>query len=236
MDESLKRKRPPKKTISFWQLLVFAVIIFIATMALMTLVFSKDTVDGPSMEPNLSTGDRLLSVQHKKVHRNDLVVIYAPDKASSAYLKQNSKTASDIMFVGDGKLFNGDYLVPLKSRELYIKRVIGLPGDTVESKNDQLYVNGKRVKQSYLKQSFTKAALKRHNLSEGRNDANFTQDFSLKDLASTHATRVPAGHYFVLGDNRIVSHDSRDFGFVPAENIQSVVVMRYWPLTSLKFY
>lgn len=236
MDSELKRPRPPKKDLSWFQLIIFAIVVFVATMLVMTFVVSKDTVTGPSMEPGLSTGDRMISLQHKKVKRNSIVVLHAPDRASKEYLAKHQSDIANITFVGNGKLFNGDSLVPLKDRELYIKRVIGLPGDTVESKHDKLYVNGKKVAQPYLDKAFSDAALKRYNMSKGLTEKYFTEDFSLDTLASTHTHRVPAGHYFVMGDNRIISHDSTDFGFVPKENIQSVVVMRYWPLTSIKFY
>ncbi|WP_056976395.1 signal peptidase I [Lacticaseibacillus sharpeae] len=236
MEESMKRPRPPKHTLSAWQLLIFAVVVFIATTFVMTFVVSKDTVSGPSMEPGLSTGDRLISLQHKKVRRNDIVVLYAPDEASSAYMEHTGAKNSDLTYVGNGKLFNGDSLVPLKSRELYIKRVIGLPGDTIRSKNDKLYINGKRVKQPYLNKSFMEAAIKRYNIANGTSEKYFTKNFSLKTITASQTAKVPAGEYFVMGDNRIISHDSTAFGFVPAENIQSVVVWRYWPISSWKFY
>ena len=236
MEESMKRKREPKKTISWFQLIIFAIVVFVATMLVMTFVVSKDTVNGPSMEPGLTTGDRLISLQHKKIKRNSIVVIYAPDKPSAKYLEQSGAKATDLTFIGNGKLFNGDSLVPLKDRELYIKRVIGLPGDTVESKNDKLYVNGKLVKQPYLDKAFSTAALKQYNQTHGTTEKYFTKNFTLQSLASTNKKRVPANSYFVMGDNRIVSHDSRDFGFIPAENIQSVATLRYWPLTSLHVY
>ncbi|WP_054675887.1 signal peptidase I [Lacticaseibacillus sharpeae] len=191
MEESMKRPRPPKHTLSAWQLLIFAVVVFIATTFVMTFVVSKDTVSGPSMEPGLSTGDRLISLQHKKVRRNDIVVLYAPDEASSAYMEHTGAKNSDLTYVGNGKLFNGDSLVPLKSRELYIKRVIGLPGDTIRSKNDKLYINGKRVKQPYLNKSFMEAAIKRYNIANGTSEKYFTKNFSLKTITASQTAKCP---------------------------------------------
>ncbi len=190
------------------QFIILFVVVLGATMLLMRYVISKDIVQGPSMEPGLESGDRLISLRLKKVKRNDIVVLYAP------------------------KVDN-----PTKG-ELYIKRVIGMPGDTVESKNDKLYVNGKEVKQDYLSQKFIKKELteKAAELGVDSSDLKFTYDFSLSTLASTKRATVPAGEYFVMGDNRYVSHDGRNFGFIPKSEIQSVVVLRYWPLSEFKIY
>lgn len=190
------------------QFIALFVAVLAATMLIMRFVISKDVVQGPSMEPGLESGDRLISLRLKKPKRNDIVVLYAPESDNP------------------------------KPGELYIKRVIGMPGDTVSSKNDQLYVNGKKVNQDYLDQSFIKKELDEAAASQGVNASNlkFTGDFTLKTLASTHRATVPAGEYFVMGDNRYVSHDGRAFGFIPKSEIQSVVGLRYWPLSKFKIY
>lgn len=105
--------------------------------------------------------------------------------------------------------------------EDYVKRVIGLPGDTVQYKNDMLYINGKKVDEPYLKPYKSK-------LLPGE---DLTQDFSLKTLKSTNGVaRVPKGKLFVMGDNRQNSVDSRIFGFVDESQIVGKVDLRYWPL------
>lgn len=105
---------------------------------------------------------------------------------------------------------------PDQKGALYIKRVIGLPGDMVTSKNDKLYINGKQVAEPYLNNKFKKAA----------NAAGqpYTNNFTL-------TRRVPKNSYFVMGDHRDVSKDSRYFGFVKRDAITGKVVFRYWPLT-----
>lgn len=127
---------------------------------------------------------------------------------------------------------------PMQADEQYIKRVIGLPGDTVSVKNDQLYINGKRTAQPYLKTSFMVKSLQ---LSEVQNGAvtsgqHFTPNFSLATLKATQTARVPKGSYFVLGDNRPVSYDSRKFGFVKRSDIYGVVKWRYWPLNQMRTF
>lgn len=94
----------------------------------------------------------------------------------------------------------------------YIKRVIGLPGDHLQYKNDTLYINGKKYEEPYEdkgKEIYAKSGV------------NFTRDFTLEEL--TGKSEVPKGMYFVLGDNRRYSSDSREFGFVKETSIQGVV-------------
>lgn len=112
---------------------------------------------------------------------------------------------------------------------LYIKRIIGLPGDTVTSKDDVMYINGKKYDQPYLK------AYEEQWASD--NNGLFTQNFSLKTLAATnHASKVPKDSYFVMGDNRPISKDSRLIGFVPRSKIEGKIIWRYWPLTKWSVY
>ncbi|WP_459502621.1 signal peptidase I [Bacillus sp. C1] len=98
-----------------------------------------------------------------------------------------------------------------------VKRVIGLPGDTIEYKDDTLYVNGKAVDEPYL--ADYKAAASKGKL---------TPDFTLEQ--KTGKTKVPEGKAFVLGDNRQVSKDSRMFGFVSEDQIVGKGEAVFWPL------
>lgn len=81
--------------------------------------------------------------------------------------------------------------------EKIIKRVIGLPGDTVEFKNDVLYINGVETAQDFLDKEFVEQSKITYNAQ------NFTEDFKVT---------VEKGNYFVMGDNRLRSTDSRDLG------------------------
>ncbi|EHQ89927.1 signal peptidase I [Desulfosporosinus youngiae] len=88
----------------------------------------------------------------------------------------------------------------------YIKRVVGLAGDTVEIKNNKTYVNGQPLYEPYLFETTM-------------------NDFSM--------TVVPNDYVFVMGDNRNNSADSREWGFLPVENITGRTLFRYWPIDQI---
>ncbi len=99
----------------------------------------------------------------------------------------------------------GDVIVfraPQDPSRDFIKRVIGVPGDKVRVADRAVYVNGVRLDEPYI---------------------SAAPDYTYKEQV------VPAGAYFVLGDNRNNSSDSHLWGFVPAENIIGQAVLRYWP-------
>lgn len=98
----------------------------------------------------------------------------------------------------------------------YIKRLIGLPGDTIESKNDILYVNGKKTAQPYLNSKYEKA--------DHLANATYTNDFKVK---------LKKNQCWVMGDHRDVSNDSRRFGPISKNAILSKVVLRYWPVAKV---
>lgn len=97
--------------------------------------------------------------------------------------------------------------------KLYVKRVVGLPGDKIEYKDDSLYVNNVYIEEPYLDEKKTEWN-------------QFTEDLLIEE--------VPEGHYYVLGDNRKASVDSRNIGFIPAKDILSELMLVYWPLDEIK--
>lgn len=104
--------------------------------------------------------------------------------------------------------------------KLYIKRVIGLPGDSVEVKDDVLYINGKVIDEPYIEEN-----------KEAFPSVNLTENFTLENL--TQKTRVPEGMLFVMGDNRMYSKDSRTFGFIKEDSLVGEVVLRYYPFNKI---
>lgn len=104
----------------------------------------------------------------------------------------------------------------------YIKRIIGLPGDYVEYKDDQLYINGKKYDEPYLdeyKSQITSGTL--------------TNDFTLKDIDPT-LDKIPEGYYLVLGDNRRFSSDSRVIGLIKEEDIIGTTKVVFWPFNKIR--
>lgn len=99
---------------------------------------------------------------------------------------------------------------PLDLQRELVKRVIGVPGDTVEIRDGVVSVNGSRLQEPYLTQPGTRS----------------------DDMAPL---LIKEGHYFVLGDNRPKSNDSRDWGLVPQENMVGKVWFVYWPPSNLNF-
>lgn len=99
----------------------------------------------------------------------------------------------------------------------YIKRVIGLPGDRVVYSKDQLYINGKKVSEPFLK-----------DVKKKKNEYVFTTDLDTKDLIA--AEKIPKNQYFVLGDNRRLSKDSRSFGTISTTSILGKARVVYYPV------
>jgi signal peptidase I len=104
----------------------------------------------------------------------------------------------------------------------YIKRVIGLPGDSIEYKNDVLYINGKAYNEPYLEK-----------YKKRLNDRTFTYSFTLKETAVGSDT-VPKDSLFVMGDNRGHSKDSRDIGAIPMEKVIGTTNVVYYPIKEIK--
>lgn len=96
-----------------------------------------------------------------------------------------------------------------------IKRIIGLPGETIKIVNNQLYINDKIYEEEYL-----------------ANDLNY-DDFSLADLGYS---KIPEDMYLVLGDNRENSLDSREIGLIKKEDINGKISLRFWPLNKIKLF
>jgi len=105
----------------------------------------------------------------------------------------------------------GDVVVfwyPRDPAKSFIKRVVGVPGDTVEIRRGAVSVNGSEIREPYLKSEY-------------------------RDHESYRRTVVPPDHYFVLGDHRNSSNDSRNWGFVPRDLIYGKAIFSYWPVSRI---
>ncbi|MGH9500241.1 MAG: signal peptidase I [Terriglobales bacterium] len=133
----------------------------------------------------------------------------------------------------------GDLIVfryPLNPTQHFVKRVVGVPGDRVRLINRQVYVNGIAQKENYVLHTSPvhdvfRDEFPRLNLPvPGLDGAWWLQ---MKKLVEDGELIVPQRYYFVLGDNRDESSDSRYWGFVPRENIVGRPLLIYWSLRSI---
>lgn len=193
--------------------LLSILIAFLIVFLLKTFIGMPTTVKGTSMAPSFLPNDKLIlstwSTNFNEVpNRGDIITFEAPsiDLVKNADLsnpvaiyKESSKSFFDkIIYYGLGI-----------TKTSYIKRVIGLPGDHVEIKNDKVYINGAILDESYISAAII-------------TDMSLGGEFS--DII------VPEGCIYVLGDNRIASSDSRRFGCIPVDKIEGKVAVRWWPL------
>lgn len=104
-----------------------------------------------------------------------------------------------------------------KDDDYIIKRIIGMPGDTIEYKNNILYINDKKINKSFT--------------------TDKTEDFSLEEICEINnddcSNGIPEGKYLVLGDNRDVSADSRVKGLIDEKKIIGKTIVRLWPLNKI---
>jgi signal peptidase I len=149
-----------------------------------------------------------------------IVFIYQPVKVEGTSMMP-TLTDQERIFInkftyrwGLGNIEHGDTVVfwyPQDTSKSYIKRVIGVPGDRVRVEGGQVYVNGAALNETYVPPE--------------------NRDFS--SWHDGEEQTVPMGRYFVLGDHRNQSSDSRMWGYVPRENIYGKAVFVYWPLAKI---
>jgi signal peptidase I len=195
---SLEAVSPPKHSSLRHALREMAESIAMAVVlyAIISTLVGRYQILNVSMEPNFHEGQRVVV---SRLGRLLTDVAHAEDGQSSASLGLKRGQVA--------------VLYPNAQHEEppLIKRVIGLPGETVTIANGQVQINGQPIDEPYL-------------------NGLPTQCFQ------NCAITLGAGQYFVLGDNRPNSLDSRSFGPVTADNIIGQVIVRYWPLDKLEIY
>ena len=194
--------------------------VFVVFLYILTFLAQNFVIPSGSMEKTLLVGDHLLVdritlapeskwmplVRYREPRRNDIVVFLKP-------------VADDV----DGK---PQYLI-------LVKRLIGVPGDHIHLRNGIVYINGEPQVQPHAEQ--TTAENHQDFLDEFPSIAPATQPGSTEEWAVEEPHHidgqdlvVPPGKYFMMGDNRHNSLDSRYWGFVPRENIMGRPLINYW--------
>ncbi len=216
-----------------WSETVFSAVILASVV--MYLFIQAFKIPSGSMENTFLIGDHLfvnkfvygfrVPYTHKKflalrqVKRGDIIVFRFPSEDPKEFQCGGSQYGKD-----------------------FIKRVVGLPGDTVEVRNGQLYVNGKAVKDepyAIYKDNFRYP--KADERIPAKDYQTYWQDRMLGKMLSEYVrdnfgpVTVPPGEYMVMGDNRDRSCDSRYWGPVPAANIKGEAWFTYWPPSRIGF-
>jgi len=143
-------------------------------------------------------------------------------------------------FVEIGRPQRGEVMVfryPKDPSLDYIKRIVGLPGDRIEYRNKQIFLNGEPVAQrdegyyNYVAPGLNQVSMRKLGETLGTHQHNILVDDSNPPLDGE--ITVPDGQYFVMGDNRDNSNDSRFWGFVPENNIVGKAFMIWWNFENL---
>ena len=193
---------PPRKSTAreYFESIVIAVIL---ALFIRTFVVQAFKIPTGSMENNLLIGDHLLV--------NKFVFGPTAGAFERALLPERPVRRGDVIV----------FKYPQDRERDFIKRVIGLPGETLEVRNKKVYINGKPLDEPYV-----------HFLEPPREGSAFAEVTSLDQRERFGPVPIPEGHYFMMGDNRDNSQDSRYWGLLSREDIKGRAVMIYWSYES----
>ena len=189
------RRRSPIRDLAWTA--IQALVLFLVLSALI----GRFEVHQISMEPTFHEGQRVLVSKLDTIWSNIFVrTAHAADsRRSSPFALQRGQV---VVF----------YRSPQREDDALIKRVIGLPGDTIAFEDGQVIINGARLAEPYI------------------------HDLQTSCAAECGPTTLGPDEYFMLGDNRLNSLDSRSFGPIPIEQVIGRVVLRYWPLSQVEVF
>jgi signal peptidase I len=175
-----------------------------------TFIVQAFQIPSPSMENTLLVGDYLL------VNK----LCYGRGSAADYFMPYRRVRRGDIVV----------FHYPVNPAQHFVKRVIGVPGDRVRLVNKQVLVNGVPLKETYVRFSrpandLFRDSFPRLDVAPGETPEWWLQ---LRKLVEDGQLIVPQGHYFVMGDNRDDSYDSRYWGLVPQDNIIGRPLLIYW--------
>ncbi|MCY6960014.1 signal peptidase I [Clostridium brassicae] len=183
--------------------IVYIIMVFSIGILLNSEVYAISIVDGPSMENTLINGEKLYVdkvTYHFTQPKKGDIIIFLQNETNLNCVDKIESVIKDIAMNITGKT----------RMNRLVKRVIGVPGDKIDIKNGEVYVNNKIIEESYIKNKTFKG-------------------LTLIDYPIV----VPEGKLFVMGDNREESRDSRSFGLVDIKSVEGKAVFRIWPLNKI---
>jgi signal peptidase I len=194
-EEAVPAAPPASRLREYFEAVLVAVIF---ALFVRTFLFQAFVVPTPSMERNILVGDHLIVNKF----------LYAPRTVTpEAILPRRAVRVGDVVV----------FKFPVDPRRDYIKRVVALPGQTVEIRDKVLFVDGVRREEPLAMHSESRI---------WPDDRNLPDSYRYRDQFGP--VRVPPDSYFALGDNRDVSQDSRFWGAVPATNLKGRALLVYW--------
>lgn len=192
----LDRPRLSRHRRGFWRDVLEMVALIVVIYTFVNLTTARAIVEGPSMQPNFYTGQliivNLFAYYFAPPARGDVIVLHNPSPDCKSVIEQN---ASILILLPNNASTGCDDL---------IKRVIGLPGETVDIKGGRVSINGVQLDEPYI--------------------AHFC------DRGCDGTWTLKPNQYFILGDNRANSYDSHAFGPIDRSLIVGQAWIRYWPL------
>jgi signal peptidase I len=203
---STKAKKSPLKSVL--ELILTVAIAVGLALLIQAFIVKPYRIPSPSMLPTLDIGQRVLTnrlVNHPSI--GDIVVFHPPAGADAASPQCGNPNQ------GTGHNQACDVPTPQESTQTFIKRVVAGPGDTVQIINGDVYRNGVKEHAPYT-------------LPCG-NDPSFCNFHT--------PIKIPPGHYFMMGDNRGASDDSRFWGPIPDKWVIGVAFFTYWPPDRIGF-
>jgi len=186
---------------SLVELVVTVVVAVGLALLIQAFIVKPYRIPSPSMEPTLAIGQRVLTNRMSTTPSlGDVVVFHPPHGADPLSPVCGSPTQ------GDGHPQACDTPTSSQSTQTFIKRVVGMPGDRISIRGGRVLRNGRREKDPYIRSCGNDGT------------CNFPKTIT-----------VPPGHYFMMGDNRGQSDDSRFWGPVPDGWIIGIAFFTYWP-------
>ena len=201
LDTPNNDKQDPSKgqqhhILSFLRETLETVVIALVIFSALQFSFQNFRVEGASMEPNFKEGEYLMVNKLVYVSFDPsflrYILPFLPIKTGNGFHPFHPPERGEVIV----------FHFPRDPSRDFIKRVMGIPGDEIEIRRGDVFVNGEKIEEPYIQR---------------------------KDTYSMPRIKVPQGTYFVLGDNRASTNDSRDWGGVPEDKIIGKAWFAYWP-------